>query len=247
MKLLDLYCGAGGASMGYHRAGFEVIGVDITPQPNYPFELILADVFDLEESFFDEFDVIHASPPCQAYSKASAQWRNKGVDYPDLISATRALLDTNPYIIENVPMAPLFQPLTLCGTMFGLRVIRHRLFEINADAWIYPPCDCRHNGYIYNGDYVNVTTWGAICRPPLRSKEWRKRKSDAYFAKIKKKYNVSSSGRAQYLDWCAAIGIDWMNKQTTLTKNKYDLSQAIPPAYTHHIGKLILEGMKCQV
>ena len=72
MKLLDLYCGAGGASVGYHRAGFDVVGVDIKEQPNYPFELIQSDVFDLEESFFDDFDIIHASPPCQAYSKASA-------------------------------------------------------------------------------------------------------------------------------------------------------------------------------
>ena len=242
-KLLDLFSGAGGAAVGYYRAGFDVVGVDIKPQPNYPFELIQSDVFALDESFLDEFDIIHASPPCQAHSKASAQWRNKGVDYPDLICATREYLREHPHIIENVPGAPLIKPLTLCGTMFGLRVIRHRLFEIdNVDAWVYPPCDCQHNGHVYDGDYCNVTGWGAICRPPGRTKEWRQQKSDEYFAGIKEKYGAGS-GMAQYLDWCDAMGIDWMNKHHTLTKNKYDLTQAIPPAYTQHIGKLLLEGL----
>ena len=116
--------------MGYHRAGFEVVGVDIKPQPKYPFEFHQADalIFPLEG-----FDAIHASPPCQFATKAAQQWRNAGRKYPDLLTPTRARLKAlgTPYVIENVPGAPMEDPIMLNGAMFGLQVKRDRLFEAN--------------------------------------------------------------------------------------------------------------------
>ncbi len=114
--------------MGYHRAGFEVVGVDIKPQPHYPFEFHQADAFDYAVSHCEEFDAIHASPPCQAYSRASHLNNN---NYPRLIEDTRYLLNEigDLWIIENVVGAPLIDPLLLCGGMFGLKTYRHRLFE----------------------------------------------------------------------------------------------------------------------
>lgn len=130
-RLLDLFCKAGGAGMGYHRAGFEVVGVDIEPQPRYPFKFIQADVRELPNYFLAAFDAIHASPPCQAYSPLGALSPDK--TYPDLVAFTRALLDGcgAPYVIENVMAAPLIKErsIVLCGSMFGLRTYRHRRFE----------------------------------------------------------------------------------------------------------------------
>lgn len=129
MRALDLFCGAGGVAMGLHRAGFEVVGVDIGDQPNYPFAFVRGDAlrppFDL-----DAFDFIWASPPCQAYTTLNNVLGN---EYPDLVAAARALLVASgkPYIIENVAGAPLHAPVMLCGTMFGLRLFRHRYFESN--------------------------------------------------------------------------------------------------------------------
>jgi DNA (cytosine-5)-methyltransferase 1 len=246
-----LYCGAGGAAMGYNRAGFDVVGVDLKEQPNYPFEFIQSDVFDLEPDFLQQFDVIHASPPCQAYSFASLSWRNKGKKYPDLLEPTRDMLtETNkPYIIENVVGAKLIKPLKLCGTMFNLRVIRHRLFEISAEQWIYPPCGCRHNGSVRNGDYAVVINCSPIGNYSAGGdKELRKKLNKEYAERVNTRYCTvvghGGNGSARYLDWCDAMGIAWMNKHPTLTKNKYDLTQAIPPAYTEHIGKLLLGGLK---
>jgi DNA (cytosine-5)-methyltransferase 1 len=127
-RLLDLFCGAGGCSVGYHRAGFDVVGVDIAPMPRYPFPFVQADALEYVEQHGHEFDVIHASPPCQAYSvTANMPWVG---EYPKLIDPVRELLiaTRKPYIIENVPGAPL-NGITLCGTMFGLKLFRHRLFE----------------------------------------------------------------------------------------------------------------------
>ena len=139
-KLLDLFCGAGGAAMGYHRAGFEVVGVDIKPQPNYHFEFHQADVLTFP---LEGYATYHASPPCQAYTMM--QNIVKSVDkHPDLIALVRdRLVQTNkPYVIENVYKAPLNGHLMLCGTMFGLRIIRHRFFEC---PWFHlellPPCN----------------------------------------------------------------------------------------------------------
>jgi len=122
LRLLDLFCGAGGAAMGYHRAGFEVVGVDIAPQPNYPFEFIQADALEYP---LDGFDAIHASPPCQAYTALATG------EHPRLIEPMRERLASSgvPWVIENVVGAPLRRPVLLCGSMFGLNVRRHRLFE----------------------------------------------------------------------------------------------------------------------
>jgi DNA (cytosine-5)-methyltransferase 1 len=204
-KLLDLYCGAGGCSVGYHNAGFEVTGVDINEQPNYPFELIVSDVFELPGSFFDEFDVIHASPPCQAYSWSTKRIRNKGGEYLDLLGETREfLIETGkPYIIENVVGSPLINPIKLCGTMFDLKVIRHRLFE--STIKLYPPRQCNHNGTVRDGTYVTVSGHGG------------------------------DSKTFKFKDWSDAMGISWMTK--------YELTQSIPPKYTEHLGKLIMEEL----
>jgi DNA (cytosine-5)-methyltransferase 1 len=128
--LLDLFCGAGGAGMGYANAGFRVIGVDHKPQPNYPFEFHRIDALHALELDLSRVDAIHASPPCQAHSPLNALW---GRDHPDHIPAVRNRLSqlTIPWIIENVPGAPLRPDLILCGSMFGLFVRRHRVFESN--------------------------------------------------------------------------------------------------------------------
>jgi hypothetical protein len=135
--LIDLYCGAGGASDGYHRAGFEVIGVDIDPQPLYPFEFIQADALSdvpwMSLYRWRFLAAVHASPPCQRFSDLAHRNGNAN-DWPDLIEPTRQLLKATglPYVIENVEGAPLMDPVTLCGTMFPeTAVIRHRLFETN--------------------------------------------------------------------------------------------------------------------
>ena len=130
-RLLDLFCGAGGAGMGYHLAEFEVVGVDNCPQPHYPFEFHQVDALEFCTEHGSEYNAIHASPPCQAYSMASRQWRRDGVKYPDLIHETReALIATDrPYVIENVPGAPLINPTVITGALFGLLVRRKRMFE----------------------------------------------------------------------------------------------------------------------
>lgn len=132
MKVLDLFCGAGGAAVGIKRAwpDAEITGVDIAPQPRYPFTFVEADATTYP---LDGYDFIWASPPCQRYSRATVQQRQAGVEYLDCIDALRSALSGLgvPYVIENVPLAPLLAPVMLCGQMFGLRVLRHRLFEAN--------------------------------------------------------------------------------------------------------------------
>jgi DNA (cytosine-5)-methyltransferase 1 len=135
MKLLDLFCGAGGASVGYYRAGFEVTGIDLKHGKRYPFTYIRGDVMDYihDVDFMRSFDVIHASPPCQTFS-ATKHLRNaqgKSTDKQDLVEPVRSALIAAgvPYVIENVMGAPLINPVTLCGSAFGLKVRRHRLFE----------------------------------------------------------------------------------------------------------------------
>ena len=141
--LLDTFCGAGGCSKGYVDAGFDVVGVDINPQPRYPYEFHQGDALEFIAKYGKEFDVIHASPPCQEYSALKAVVDDP--DYPDLVEATRKeLIKTDkPYIIENVEGAPLINPVMLCGSMFGLRVRRHRLFESTPVIW-FPPASCNH-------------------------------------------------------------------------------------------------------
>lgn len=142
MKLLDLFCGAGGAGYGYHLAGFDVVGVDIEPMRDYPFEFHLGDALEYLKLYGHEFDFIHASPPCQAYSAMQHIHKNSE-EHPDLVAPTRELLLQigKPYVIENVVGAPLRADLMLCGSMFGLRIIRHRIFELSfAMPVLTPPC-----------------------------------------------------------------------------------------------------------
>jgi DNA (cytosine-5)-methyltransferase 1 len=138
-RLLDLFCGAGGAAMGYHRAGFDVIGVDINPQNNYPFEFHQADAMTFP---LDGYDMVHASPPCQEYSVTRSL---HDVAYPRLVAPTRERLREVglPFVIENVVGADLIEPVTLCGSMFGLGVRRHRRFEVSGGLIMRPKC--RHD------------------------------------------------------------------------------------------------------
>jgi len=134
-KVLDLFCGAGGASMGYKLAGFEVVGIDIKKGKRYPFEYYQRSVLELTAEDLEPYDLIHSSPPCQLFS-ATRHLRNaqgKKSDKMDLIEPTRRLLieSGKPYLIENVVGAPLIDPVRLCGSSFGLKVRRHRLFESN--------------------------------------------------------------------------------------------------------------------
>jgi DNA (cytosine-5)-methyltransferase 1 len=143
-RLLDLFCCQGGAAMGYHRAGFDVVGVDIEPQPRYPFEFHQADALEYLAAHGHEFDAIHASPPCQRYSESThPDYRD---NHPDLIDPTRAALLAlgKPFVIENVDGARfiLRNPFVLCGTMFGLNLWRHRWFEFWPLTMIMtPPCN----------------------------------------------------------------------------------------------------------
>lgn len=135
-----MFCGAGGASRGYADAGFEVVGVDIAPQPSYPYEFVQADAmaFPLEG-----FDVTHASPPCQSFTAYRRRGDGVGDGYPDLIAPVRERLRAAgaPYVIENVPGAPLENPIQLCGSSFRLDIRRHRLFESNTPLMATP---CNH-------------------------------------------------------------------------------------------------------
>ncbi len=151
MKLLDLYCKAGGASKGYQLAGFEVVGVDIKKQKRYPFEFIQADCLELmkDMDFLKSFDVIAASPPCQTHS-ITQHLRNaqgRSTDKVDLIPQTREALIASgkPYVIENVPGSPLINPIQMCGSHFGLKVRRHRRFESNLPI-VGSPCDHKSQG-----------------------------------------------------------------------------------------------------
>ena len=163
--LLDTYCKQGGATKGYQKAGFYVVGVDIEPQPRYcGDEFIQADAIEFLARHAREFDVIHASPPCQRYSTIT---RTAGTqdNHADLIAITRTFLlaSGKPYIIENVETAPLINPLLLCGTMFGLPFLRHRLFETNPPIYFAPaPCchtrkTARHGRPATADEYVAFT------------------------------------------------------------------------------------------
>jgi DNA (cytosine-5)-methyltransferase 1 len=209
-RLLDLFCGAGGAGVGYERAGFHVVGVDIAPQLDYPFTCVVGDALDFLAANWRNFDAVHASPPCQA-STALTKGTNKGREYVQLIPETRRLLRATglPTVIENVQGSDLRRDLTLCGEMFGLGVIRHRYFEVSGlDA--HSPAHKPHRGRVrgwrhgkfYNGPYVAVYGDGG--------------------------------GKGSVAEWQAAMGIDW-------TDDRKAIAEAIPPAYTEHIGRQLLE------
>ena len=209
--LLDLFCCAGGAAKGYEEAGFDIFGVDIVPQPNYPFGMIVADVMTLPPAFFDEFDAIHASPPCQAYSDLAARNGNAD-DWPQLVEPVRDLLQSSgkPYVIENVEGAPLIDYVVLCGTMFpGLRVLRHRLFEANFRI-VVPPH--RPHPICHTLD-KRKAHYGKTC-------EWTDFVS------------VNGGGNCTVAAAHDAMGIDWMTKK--------EINEAIPPAYTRWIGEQLI-------
>lgn len=160
-RLLDLFCGAGGASMGYHRAGFAVIGVDLHPQPRYPFAFIQADALAYLAAHGHEYDAIAASPPCQAYSEATPLHHRARL--PRLIAPTRDGLTTTgkPYVIENVENArvELIEPIMLCGSMFALPVWRHRYFESPLPLGVPRPCDhCDRPVTLHAGSNTRKTT-----------------------------------------------------------------------------------------
>jgi DNA (cytosine-5)-methyltransferase 1 len=145
VRLLDLFCCEGGAAMGYHRAGFDVVGVDNRPQPRFPFEFVQADAIEVlsDPGFLDGFDAIHASPPCQLYAKVTKATADDYRDHPDLVGPVRELLEAQPrpWIIENVEGSPVRPDFILCGSQFGLRVRRHRLFETSWRGFeLHPPC-----------------------------------------------------------------------------------------------------------
>lgn len=197
--------------MGYHRVGFEVVGVDANPQKNYPFRFIQADARDILTRHHREvdwrfIDAIHASPPCQRHSAMSNCRPGLADEYPDLIAPIRALLEATglPYVIENVPGAPLRADVTLCGQMFGLPLYRHRLFESNV-----PLTQPAHPKHTIPASRAGHWTPGTI---------------------------ISVSGHVAPIAIAReAMGIDWTNRG--------ELAEAIPPAYTEHIGQQLLERL----
>lgn len=213
-RIADLFCGAGGAGMGLHRAGLDVVGFDINPQPHYPFEFHQQDALTVDLS---GFDAVWASPPCQAYIQ-----RNKNLDtkHPKLIEPTIEYLEVSgkPYIIENVLGQPLEASLMLCGTMFGLKVLRHRYFRTSFPAPL-APASCSHVGSVSTGEYAAVYAYGG--KGPRHVIDGRR----------VREASPTSDGP----EWDDAMDIDWMNK--------YELSQAIPPAYSEFIGRQLLQHM----
>lgn len=162
-KLLDLFAGAGGAAMGYHRAGFEVVGVDIEHQPNYPFTFVQADAMTFP---LDGFDAIHASPPCQGYANVTL-WRGSQSDHPRMIEPVQQRLRAAgvPYIIENVRQIYLHEPVMLCGTQFDLPIRRHRYFETSFPVqWFMSPCQHRPTDMAFEHKYERDYADAMGCR-----------------------------------------------------------------------------------
>lgn len=193
MKLLDLYCGAGGAGRGYMNAGLEVTGVDIEDQPDYPSEFIKADALEYVKEYGHLYDVIHASPPCQS-SSALTKGTNKGRVYVDLIPQTQEALALTgkPTIIENVEGSSIRKDFYLCGEMFGLGVLRHRYFEVNFD--FAQPVHPKHRGRVrgwrhgkyYDGPYLAVYGKGGY--------------------------------KGTVAEWQVAMGIDWTDNRKSIAE-----------------------------
>jgi DNA (cytosine-5)-methyltransferase 1 len=214
-RLLDLFCGAGGSAVGYDRAGFEVVGVDIHPQPNYPFEFHQMNALQaLMAGWFDHwaFAGIHTSPPCQASSNLTRGTNRvtKAQNHTNLIPVVRELLKLTglPWVIENVQGAHMRRDLTLCGEMFGLGVIRHRYFEVDGFD-VQQPAHVKHRGKVrgwrhgeyFDGPYVAVYGDGG--------------------------------GKGTVAEWQQAMGIDW-------TDDRREIAEAIPPAYSEFVGRQLM-------
>jgi DNA (cytosine-5)-methyltransferase 1 len=212
--------------MGYHRAGFEVVGVDIKPQPRYPFEFEQADALAYMDWFCGDertgdcctghmrFDAIHASPPCQAYSAAGNIWGRENVE---LIEPTRELLRATglPYVIENVERAPLLDAVTICGLALGLNVKRHRLFEANFPIMV-PPCTGHERDYL-------IVFGGSG-----RTRGHQHGRTAKGGPRIRR-------GTATREATNAAMGIDWMTGK--------EISEAIPPLYTELVGAALMQHL----
>jgi DNA (cytosine-5)-methyltransferase 1 len=222
-RLLDLFCCAGGAGMGYHKAGFDVVGVDLSPQPRYPFAFIQHDALTLDPRFLRSFDAIHASPPCQGYTAMRHAPGAKGA--PRLISAVRNMLEQSglPWVIENVEDArsEMRDPIMLCGTSFelgaeGAQLQRHRLFETNFGA---VGAACEHDS-----SRPTVGVYGGHAR--IRSAKFGGRTTR----------DVWPNGHKPVA--AEAMGMDW----ATLA----EMSEAIPPAYTRFIGAQMIAHIKSE-
>lgn len=218
-RLLDLFCGAGGAAMGYHRAGFDVVGVDIAPQPNYPFEFHHDDALAFLPRRWSDYDAVHASPPCQFFTQMRASWRAQGVNdgYADLLTPTLEILRQIglPYVVENVIGAghAMRATVTLHGGMFGLGVHRPRHFETS---------------------FLVLAPKAPINRDPVGVYDSRPRGKTHHRTRL----NGNGKGRSEMKiartleEGQEAMGIDWMIWS--------ELKEAIPPAYTEHIGSYLL-------
>lgn len=217
-RLLDLFCGGGGAGMGYHRAGFDVVGVDIVAQPAYPFPFVLANAATFP---LDGFDAVHASPPCKAFTPAGNAARNElrlFDPHPDQLTPCLERFSSLaiPWVVENVEAAPMPSgSVRYCGSSFGLAVRRHRLFASNVDLWA-PPCD--HDD-----------------TPRYQSLDWAARKAGRLAAIVSVHGNLQGgSDTIELRRW--AMGIDWLDNA--------QLTQAIPPAFTEHIGAQLLDAVR---
>jgi hypothetical protein len=206
-RLLDLFCGAGGAAMGYYRAGFDVVGVDIKPQPHYPFEFHQGDATTWP---LEGYDVIHASPPCQAYTTMTNPKYGRG-NHPDLLPGMRErlLAQPTPWVIENVPGSPMRADYVLCGTQFGLKTIRHRWFEVSFGPVIDLGLTCNHKPGMFAITGHGTIAWG---------REWRVAHG------LHPTLRVDEIREIMQMPWSDRDG----------------LSQAIPPAYTQYIGEQLM-------
>lgn len=218
IKLLDLCCKAGGAAMGYYQAAndlgieIEITGIDIEPQPNYPFNFIQSDAMEFLTKNSHLYSHFHASPPCQKYTKSTSQFKKEGKIYNDNLKDIQNFLNIikQPSVIENVPQAPIRPDIILRGDMFNLKVLRKRHFELINWFFLVPELP-KKIGSVRNGDYVSVF-----------GKEGLKgHKTNPFPCKFRKK-TVRET-------WAFAMGIDWMKKGN-------ELAEAIPPAYTRYIG-----------
>lgn len=217
-RLLDLFCCQGGASRGYVDAGFDVVGVDIGPQPRYPYTFIQADAIEYLEAHGHEYDAIHASPPCQSFLNLGKVNVALGRDYeyPNLIGPTRELLQAlgKPYVIENVQDASehLINPVRVCGTGLGQPIRRHRLFESNVKL---EGIACEHKRY------TEPKYWTG----------WRP-KGEKRLSTVVQVYGNAGGQH----EWPDAMGIDWMDR--------HGFVEAIPPSYTEHIGRQLIEHVE---
>ncbi|GAB3265239.1 DNA cytosine methyltransferase [Kineosporia babensis] len=220
LRLLDLCCGVGGASVGYHRAGFDVTGVDIADQPDYPFTFVRADAIAYVTAHGHEFDAIAASWPCQAANPLTTGTNRGRRDHPQLIPAGRAAMQATgrPWVIENTAGAPIRRDLKLVGDMFTgptgehlLKVWRPRYFELHGFAVPQP----------------------AIPRSRGRTRGWR---HGTYYDGPYLAVYGDGGGKGSIAEWREAMGIDW-------TANRRSLAEAIPPAYTEYIGAHLMNAL----